>query len=199
MTTPADPIPTLLSSDDLALFQASDPDWFLNAAGETVRWDICQWHVAPSVTVTKSVPIQPDGTIMLPSLYVTAVSSITIDGLALDPASYEFETAGYIKRVYNANQYFQWPLWPIQSEHKFREYPSPLAKRAAVTFTHGYPTVPAPVAVVAYELAARAMEMPAGVANQIASGPYTIGLGALGIVPTDDQRRRLGPFTLVRF
>lgn len=199
MTTPADQIPQLLNTADLSLFQASDQNWFLNAAGETVRWDICQWHISPSITVTESVPIQPDGTIMLPSLHVTAVEMITIDGLQLDTTAYQLQTAGYIRRVQTTNQYFQWPLWPLHSEHKFREYPSPLSRRAEVTFTHGYPSVPAPVKAVAFELATRAMELPAGVANSVQSGPYTIGLGALGVVPTDEQRRRLGPFTLVRF
>jgi hypothetical protein len=74
-----------------------------------------------------------------------------------------------------------------------------LAQHAEVTFTHGDPQLPAPVKVVALELTTRAMEMPSGIAKQIQSGPYSIGLGALGVVPTDEQRRRLGPYTLVRF
>lgn len=189
-------VPQLLSSGDLTSFQASDPNWFLIAAGETIR-NQCQWHIAPSITVTDECPIQPDGTIMLPSLYVTSVASVTVDGVELDPSSYEPHTAGYIQR--NRCSYFQWPLWPLESDSPFREYPSPLARYATVTYTHGYDTLPAQVAAVGMELANRAMELPSGVATQISSGPYTIGLGALGIVLTDDQRRRLGPFTLVRF
>lgn len=194
MTNPN--IAPLLDSDDLDSFQAIDPDWFLNAAGETIR-AFCQWHIAPSITVTDSVPIQPDGTIMLPSLHVTYVSSISIDGLELDPTSYHWHQAGYIRRF--RRQYVEWPLWPLESDLPFREYPSPLARHADVTYTHGYPMLPAPVSVVGMELATRAMEIPSGVATQIQSGPYTIGLGALGVVLSDDQRRRLGPFTLVRF
>lgn len=194
MTNPAPP--QLLNSDDLALFQASDPDWFLAAVGETIR-NFCQWHIAPSITVTDTVAVQPDGTIMLPSLHVTDVESVSIDGLELDPSSYELHQCGYIKRVRQA--YFQWPLWPLESDAPFREYPSPQQVHAVVTYTHGYAQLPAPVAAVGMELANRAMELPSGVATQISSGPYTIGLGALGIVLTDDQRRRLGPYTLVRF
>jgi hypothetical protein len=189
------PVP-LLNSADLALFQASDPTFFLTAAGETIR-NFCQWHIFPSITVTDTVPINPDGTIMLPSMYVTDVASITIDGLSCDPTSYHWFQAGYIRR-YRRN-FFQWPLWPLESEEPFREYPSPLAKHAEVTYTHGYPTIPATVNTVGLELANRAMEMPSGVAKQISSGPYGIGLGELGVVLSDDQRRRLGPFTLVRF
>jgi hypothetical protein len=146
-------IPQLLSSDDLDDFQASDPDWFLDAAGETVRWGICQWHIAPSITETRSCPIQPDGTIMLPSLYVTDVSQITLRGLTMDPTHYHWHKAGYIKR--HQQRYFQWPLWPLESDEPFREYPSPLAQHAEVTFTHGYPQLPAPVKVVALELTTR--------------------------------------------
>ena len=194
MTAPG--VPQLLSSDDLASFQASDPDWFLTAAGETVR-AFCQWHIAPSITVTDHVPVQPEGTIMLPSLHVTDVESVSINGVELDPSSYDWNEAGYIHRV--RHSYFQWPLWPLQSEHKFREYPSPLAVHADVTYTHGFSQLPPVVAAVGLELASRAMELPSGVATEITAGPQVISLGPLGIVLTDDQRRRLGPYTLVRF
>lgn len=197
MTSGVDPLAgPLLSTSDLSKFNTSDPEWFLAAAGETIR-NFCQWHIAPSVTVTQQVPIQPDGTIMLPSLYVTGVESVTLNGLELDPCTYKWFQAGYIKHF--RKDYFEWPLWPLESDRPFREYPSPLARHAEVTFTHGYPQLPAAVAAVGMELANRAMELPSGVATQISSGPYGITFGALGVVLSDDQRRRLGPYTLVRF
>lgn len=195
MTEPFGTTP-LLSSDDLTSFQASDPDWFLAAAGDTIR-NFCQWHIFPSISATQWVPIQPDGTIMLPTLFLTAVGTVSINGLEIDPSAYQMHQAGYITRI--RHQYFEWPLWPLESEQPFREYPSPQAKHAQVTFTHGYSTLPATVAAVGMELANRAMELPSGIATQISSGPYSISMGALGVVLSDDQRRRLGPFTLVRF
>jgi hypothetical protein len=186
----------LLNSADLQSFQASDPNWFLTAVGDTIR-NFCQWHIYPSVTVTESIPIQPDGTIMLPSLYVTGVASVTLGGLELDPTTYHWHQAGYIRRF--RQQYSEWPLWPLESDKPVREYPSPVARHAEVTYTHGYTELPPVVAAVGMELANRAMELPSGIATQISSGPYTISMGALGVVLTDDQRRRLGPFTLVRF
>jgi hypothetical protein len=194
MTAPQPP--GLLTSTDLASFQASDPDWFLSVAGDTIR-NFCQWHIYPSITVTESVPIQPEGTIMLPSLYVTGVQSITLNGLTLNPCAYHWHQAGFINRI--QHHYFQWPLWPLESEQRFREYPSPLARFAEVTYTHGYPTLPPIIAGVGMELANKALELPSGIATQISSGPYSISMGALGLVLTDDQRRRLGPYTLVRF
>jgi hypothetical protein len=186
----------LLNATDLASFQASDPNFFLAGAGDTIR-NFCQWHIFPSITVTELVPIQPEGTIMLPSLYVTGVESITLNGLTLNPSAYKWHQAGYINRI--QHHYFQWPLWPLESEQRFREYPSPLARHAEVTFTHGYSTIPPVVNTVGMELANRALELPSGVASRISSGPYAIDLVALGVVLTDEQRRRLGPFTLVRF
>lgn len=194
MTSPD--VPQMLEAADLALFQASDQDFFLDAAGETVR-NFCQWHIAPSIDVTEIVPVQPDGTIMLPSLYVTEVASVKLDGVELDPMTYTWQQAGYI-HAFRRN-FFEWPLWPLESDQPFHEYPSATARHAEVTYSHGYPQLPTTVKAVGLELASRAMELPAGVATQLGAGPNTITLGALGIVLTDEQRRRLGPFTLVRF
>jgi hypothetical protein len=194
MTTPAD-IPQLLSPDDLALFQAADPDWFLNAAGEIVR-GYCQWHIAPPITVTDTVPIQPDGTILLPTLYLTDVTSIVIDGITLDPATYTPYLDGSITRQNVQQPYFEYPLWPLESDRPFREYPSAIAFHADVTYTHGYPTLPVQVETVAFELVTRAMELPAGLATQISAGPQSISFGAIGLVLNAEERRRLGPYSL---
>jgi hypothetical protein len=42
------------------------PTSFLEMAGEVVR-GYCQWHIAPTSPSLTTVPIQPDGTIMLPT------------------------------------------------------------------------------------------------------------------------------------
>lgn len=193
MTTP---VPSLLSIADIDPFQSGDPVWFANAVGETIR-NFCQWHIYPSITVTETWPIKPDGTIMLPSMYVTDVASVVIDGLTQDPTAYQWYAAGYVRRF--RKDYFEWPLWPLESEQPFREYPSPLGRYAEITYTHGYDTIPPLVNAVGMEVASRAMELPAGIATEITAGPQSIRFGALGIVLTDDQRRRLGPYTLVRF
>jgi hypothetical protein len=191
-----DPVaPQLLSKDDLAAFQSSDPDWFLNTAGEIIR-GYCQWHIAPSITVTDKVPIQPDGTIMLPTLYLTGVASVVIDGITLDPNTYWPQKAGYIRRKNVQQPYFEWPLWPLESDTPFREYPSAVQYHAEVTYTHGYPELPPQIASVGFELATRAMELPSGLAKSITAGPQSITFGTFGLVLSDEQRRRLGPFTL---
>lgn len=193
MTTP---IPALLSIDDLQLFQSSDPTFFLDAAGETLR-TFCQWHIFPSITVTDTVEVKPDGTIMLPSMFVTDVASVTIGGLELDPSTYSWFEPGYIKRL--SHQYYEWPLWPLESDQPFHAFPSSLAQHAVVTYTHGYSVIPSTVNAVAMELTSRALELPAGNATNLSAGPNTIGLNALGLILTGEDRRRLGPFALVRF
>jgi hypothetical protein len=205
MTTPV--APQLLNADDLASFQAIDPDWFLSAAGEVIR-TACQWHIAPSITVTDTVTIAPDGTIMLPSLYVTGVQFVAINGVEIDPSTYQPHQAGYITWYPTRGGgvpsgypggFSEWSLWPLQSDTPFNAYPSPVAQYADVTYTHGYPELPAAVKTVGLELVTRAMEMPSGIAKNLTAGPYSIGLGTLGLVLSDEERRLLGPYTLVRF
>ena len=131
------------------------------------------------------MPIQPDGTINLPTLWLTGVAAISIGGIELDPATYWWHRAGYIHR-HNAGQpYTAYPLWPLEDDTPFREYPSALARHANVTYTHGYDTLPAQVATVGLELASKAMELPAGLATQITAGPHSITFGALGVVLSD--------------
>lgn len=190
MTNPV--APQLLSSADLTLFQASDADWFINVAGEVIR-GYCQWHIAPSITVTDVVPIQPDGTIMLPSLWVTGVATISIDGVELDPSTYCWYRAGFIRRPQQT--FFEYPLWPLESDAPFREYPSAVAHHAEVTYTHGYPELPAQVKAVGLQVCAQAMELPSAAATSISAGPQSITFGAsVGLVLSTAQRRLLGPF-----
>jgi hypothetical protein len=205
MTNPV--APQLLSPNDLTSFQQSDPAWFFEAAGEVIR-TACQWHIAPSITVTDTVTIQPDGTIMLPSLYVTGVSFMAINGVEIDPSTYQWHQAGYITWYPTRGGgvpsgypggFSEWSLWPLQSDTPFNAYPSPVGQHADVTYTHGYPTLPEVVKAVGFQLAQRAMEMPTGIATDLTAGPYSIKLAKLGLVLSDDERRLLGPYTLIRF
>jgi hypothetical protein len=188
----------LLSADDLALFQASDRDWFLQAAGEIIR-GFCQWHIAPSITVTDTVTVQPDGTIMLPTRYLTGVASVSIAGVELDPSTYWAHRAGYIRHQNMQQPFSQWPLWPLESDRPFREYPSAVAYHAQVTYTHGYPELPAQVKAVGLQLCSQAQELPSAAATSITAGPQSITFGTVGLVLSEAQRRVLGPFRWVGF
>ena len=135
---------------------------------------------------------------MLPTLWLTGVASVFIDGIEIDPETYYWERAGYIHRI--TQQYSEYPLWPLESDTPFREYPSAVARHAVITYTHGYPELPPQVNAVGLQLVSQAMELPAAAATQITAGPQSITFGStIGLTLNDMQRRQLGPFTLVRF
>jgi hypothetical protein len=188
--------PLMATTDDLNTFISGDPTFFLTGASEVIRRYL-QWHVYPSITVTDTVPVAPDGTIFLPSLYVTDVASVTLNGIVLDPSTYVVHQEGFID--FTQQNYWPWPLWPLESDLPFREYPSPLAVFADVTYTHGFPQIPVVINVITLELAANAQQLPSGPVQQITAGPQTIVLGELGLLINDEQKNRLGPFKLVRF
>ncbi len=101
----------------------ADADERLEQAEGIVR-DYCGWHIAPSRTETVRIYGAPLGSpILLPSMYVTAIVSVTDQGTLVDPAAYDFETAGILRRVDG----WRWSdgLGVIE-----------------VVFTHGYDTVP---------------------------------------------------------
>jgi hypothetical protein len=77
-----------------------------------------------------------------------------------------------------------WPKWPY----------------ALVDFTHGYDTCPSDLEVVIYEMAARAMELPASNATQFSTMDYSMSLNrSIGISLTDDQKNRISRYKLINF
>lgn len=161
----------LLDSIGLEKYRAADEAFFLKAAGEAIR-DFCGWHVAPSeVVVGARISMGEKGIIILPSLHVTAVSGVTVDGRLLDyPGEYDWEPAGLITR-----RTASWPREPV----------------ALVDYTHGYPELPATVAAIGYELAQRAIDTVSVNTKQFGAGPNTVSLAALGIELTENQQTRL--------
>lgn len=160
----------LLNSEGLQSYRDADEAFFLKAAGEAIR-EACGWHVSPVETVTKQVRVGERGIIILPSLHVTAVSSLVVDGRQLGyPDEYEWETCGVISR-----RMASWPRNPM----------------ATVTFTHGWAELPATVAAIGYELAQRAMDTVSVNTKQFGAGPNTVSLAALGIELTPNQKTRL--------
>src|SRR5271167_645111 len=74
---PLGALPALLSSDMVDAYSSGDQDTLLRWVGSTIR-DACRWHIFPSVPVTNLVcRVCSDGCVLLPSLYVTAVTAVT--------------------------------------------------------------------------------------------------------------------------
>jgi hypothetical protein len=169
----------LLNPSEFAQFQAKDPAWFLGAVGETIR-DYCGWHIYPVIsTVNYRTRIGGGGIIMLPTLNLVSVEQVVANGpYALDSNVFEVYAEGFIRYT------------PLLGRRR--------GLSVAVDFTHGYAELPKPVAEVGYELAARTMEKPAGVVTDMTRGPTRLSFAEFGAVLSDDQKARLGPYTIVR-
>lgn len=117
----------------------------LDQAESAVR-SYCGWHIAPSRDDVVTYVCEGSRHVILPSLYVTAVSSVTVDGLALDPTDYTLTESGVLTRGGPAAP-IRWCAW---------------WGTVVVSFTHGYDTVPAEVTGVVQSLAQRAVNSPDG-------------------------------------
>lgn len=131
-----------------------DPNAIL-AAEDQVR-DFCGWHVAPSRTETITVDGTGTTTLVLPSTYVTAINSITEDGVVLASAYYSWSQNGIVDKLYGA--------WTYKR------------RSIQVNLTHGYPTCPAAVRREVARLAAASYANPAPLdeLSQLALRPYEI-------------------------
>jgi hypothetical protein len=131
-----------------------DPNAIL-AAEDQVR-DFCGWHVAPSRTETITLDGSGTAILLLPSTYVTAISSITENGVVVSSAYYSWSENGLVEKLYGA---WTWKRRAIQ-----------------VTLTHGYTTCPAAIRREVARLAAASYANPAPLdeLSQLALRPYEI-------------------------
>ena len=208
MSTPVTPpaglngaAPPLLNDDDFADFSSLDQEWFLAAAGETIR-NYLGWHLAPSLTETKFCSMTGDGTILVPTMYLTGVTSVTPPwpgATAISSDAYTWNQSGLIYFKPYSYGFAPTPasadLWPIDTVRLFDAYRKH-NRHMSVEFTHGYAKLPYSVAEVAYEVVMRAMEKPAGVATEVNAGPYKYVFQEFGIVLSEDQKNRLDHYAL---
>lgn len=138
---PAELATTLTSTEDDQLLQAE----------ADVR-DYCGWHIAPSreETVTFADPTGPR--LMLPSLYVTAVSSVLVDGVEQDASTYHVHRNGWLERRGSGSYWY--------------------GDVVSVTFTHGYATPPASVTAAVKAVAQNSIGTPGGLTRKTV-GPFT--------------------------
>lgn len=138
---------------DLALDLAPSELDRIEQAEAMVR-GYCGWHISPSQTDTVTIYPDASGVLMLPSLYVTVVTSVTEVGYpALDVTDYRFDTNGVLRRI---------SPWYWYST----------APAVTVTFTHGYTQPPADVTAVVQALAIRAIGNATGLKSK-AVGPFS--------------------------
>lgn len=99
-----------------------------DAASAAVR-SYCGWHIAPTTTQMLTLDGSGSSTLILPTLYLTAVTDVTNDGVAVDDV--EWSQAGFA-RLYR---------WSCR------------LRGVTATITHGYDQCPAEVAAVVVALA----------------------------------------------
>jgi hypothetical protein len=104
------------------------------------------FHQALSLVTGDHVVLSPAcGRVLLPELPVVAVSAVSLAGTVLDPAAYGFEAAtGELLRF---DPLATPPPWPIWWDSGFRN--------VAVTYTHGYATLPDDLVNVCARVASR--------------------------------------------
>lgn len=149
---------------------------------EAVVRDYCGWHIAPSRDETVTF-VEPTGScLMLPSLYVTDVSSVVVDGVTQAADTYHVHQNGWIQR-HGAGS-----IW--------------YGDVVTVTFTHGYDSGPAGVAAIVQSIAQRAVDNP-GSLLRTQDGPFSdtfsaaSGNTSLPVALFDAERAVLNRYKIV--
>lgn len=134
---------------ELAGFLAATEDDRLEQAEALVR-SHCGWHIARSRTEMVTLDASGSAVQVLPSLHVTAVASVTDNGVLIDPADYHWSEAGVLTRVGG------W--WG--------------ARKIVVEMTHGYDVIPLEVTGIVQAVAQRAFDNP-GSRPREQGGPFS--------------------------
>lgn len=160
---------------DLSSYQSKDPQQALDAALATVR-SYCGWHIAPSETDTLSVWSHDGCSVFLPTLNLTAVTSVVQDAVTLSPSTYTFESFGVIKAAPGT---------------RFST-----TSRVTVAFTHGYSETPADVKDVALGLAQRSISDNRGMVPRVGAGASVVVMENYGPQLGEGDKAKLDPYAL---
>jgi len=122
----------------------------VEAAADDVR-TLCGWHIAPSVEEVLTVDGPGGRVLILPTLWVTAITAIVDDGVTLPATNaYTWGVSGVVRRIDGG-------FWSTKQ------------RAIAVSLSHGYPACPPAVR----REVARVAAAPAG-------GPVALTSGQLG-------------------
>jgi hypothetical protein len=168
---------------DLASYQGGDAQLLIDQATADVR-QYCHWHVTPSKpAVTVMLDGSGNGTQILPSLHVTAITSVIYDGTLLTVDDYTWSPIGVIEYVADG---------PYFSE--ILQWATGLGK-VVVVMTHGYDDAP-DLAGVILALASRSQGNPNRL-TRTQAGPfadqYEVGSGFTASELATLDRYRLPP------
>lgn len=135
----------------------------------------CGWHVAPSAAMTLRVDGRGGRVLLLPSLHVTRVVEVRVDGVVT--SAYRWSEGGMLERTGG--------VWPVGFG------------RIEVDLEHGFDDLPRPVSRIARSLTSAAATNGLG---QVATGPFTIsapvGYEGGGVGLTSVQAAVLAPYVI---
>jgi hypothetical protein len=86
----------------------------LLAASQAVR-NYCGWHICPSLEC-KAYPVGGGKIIKLPAAYVSAIKSVTEDGVQLSDGKYEWRRDGLMRRTQFRNWSSGWDVIDVEYE-----------------------------------------------------------------------------------
>jgi hypothetical protein len=137
------------ATGDLTKLMSGDEAAIVRQAQQAVR-SYCGWHIAPVFTETLKLDGEGGKLLFLPSLKIVNIIAITTAGVAVLPDDVDDSEAGYLE-LYRG-------CW------------APRAGKTLVTLEHGYEEAPADVVGVVAQVAARAIDSPAGRTREQAGG-----------------------------
>lgn len=159
----------------------------LTAASQAIR-NACGWHIAPSLqcTFTAQRIGDADGRasrlFALPANAVTAVASVTEEGVLLDAGEYDWARDGLMRRAC-------FKCWPTRWN------------AVEVSYTAGYDTEAVPdLAEAVRAIAEGVLVVTVGVTSESADGvqmSYSSSASSIAAALTDQQRAALAPYRLV--
>lgn len=174
------PLPALTDDTELEGFRSGNVPTLLAQAEARVR-SYCGWHIAPSVTETRTL-YGRGRNLFLPSRYVTAIVSVTDAATPVPVDTWTLRDDAYLER---ADGYADWP------------------KRTPVVveFTHGYPETPADVQQVVHDMVNRALDSvkSPGLSRKRVGDVDRAWLAGEKVTLTDDNRDALSPYRILAF
>jgi hypothetical protein len=145
----------------------------LEQASALIR-SYCGWNLYPSASETLTVDGSGAAVLSLPTLHLSAVTSVTEDDVLLTTDYYEWSAAGFLRRVGAS--------WTTK------------LRGVVAVVTHGYADPPLEVVAVCLQSASRAIASPAGVKTESSGGvtvAYTIPGGLNDMERTILDRHRV--------
>ncbi len=167
-------LPPLATSTDFASLIGADTtgvdvDQLCIAASARVR-AYCGWLIGPSMDETFTVNGSGTYRQFLPTMYLTALTSLTDAGVALDLTVLDWATEGYVEWTQGNPYLGTYPAYNFPGVFSVKP------RGIVATVTHGYPAVPDEVQMVVCSMVARQVASPSGVVREQAgavSAQYT--------------------------